>query len=192
MTAFSTWLSKLKYGWVLLAFAAVMVGLYYLFDSNKRTKPVKGQLLVLCGMDFVTLLFYILTFSLRISKLAKDAGATPRTVPRLWALLMLLASIGAFVAVLKQGAEPDEKFNKWVFALLVGVGSIFSVILFNYIGYYLSSAAFIVLVMYAMGERNKLQLIITPVVWCIFTYVVFYKLLFIKLPFGLLFSWIAK
>lgn len=192
MTAFSTWLSKLKYGWVLLAFAAVMIGLYFLFNSIKRTKPVKGQLLVLCGMDLVTLLFYILTFSLRISKLAKDAGATPRTVPRLWALLMLLASIGAFAAILKQGAEPDVKFNKWVFALLVGVGSIFSVMLFNYIGYYLSSAAFIVLVMYAMGERNKLQLILTPVIWCVFTYIVFYKMLFIKLPFGLLFSWIAK
>ena len=192
MTAFSTWLSKLKYGWILLAFAAIMVGLYYLFNSNKKTKPVKGQLLVLCGMDLVTLLFYILTFSLRISKLAKDAGATPRTMPRLWVLLMLFASVGAFFAILKQGAEQDKKFNKWVFALLVGVGSIFSVILFNYIGYYLSSAIFIVLVMYAMGERNKLQLILTPVIWCVFTYVIFYRLLFIKLPFGLLFSWIAK
>ena len=169
-----------------------MVGLYYLFNSNKKTKPVKGQLLVLCGMDLVTLLFYILTFSLRISKLAKDAGATPRTMPRLWVLLMLFASVGAFFAILKQGAEQDKKFNKWVFALLVGVGSIFSVILFNYIGYYLSSAIFIVLVMYAMGERNKLQLILTPVIWCVFTYVIFYRLLFIKLPFGLLFSWIAK
>ena len=85
-----------------------------------------------------------------------------------------------------------EKFNRWVFALLVGVGSIFSVILFQYIGYYLSSAIFIFVVMIAMGEKNKLQLILVPVIWCLFTYFVFYKLLYIKLPFGSLFSWLIK
>lgn len=188
MEAFSEWLASLSYWWILAAFAVIMTGLYFLFNANERTRAVKIQLLTLCGMDIITLLFFLLTFSLRISKLAREAGATPRTVPRLWALLMLFASIGAFFAIIKKGAEPDEKFEKWAFALLVGVGSIFSVLLFNYIGYYLSSAIFILVVMIAMGERNKLQLILTPVIWCVFTYLVFYKLLYIKLPFGKLFE----
>ncbi|MBO4410266.1 MAG: tripartite tricarboxylate transporter TctB family protein [Spirochaetales bacterium] len=192
MEAFSKWLTGLSYWWIMGGFLVIMVGLYFLFNSIQRTKPVKAQLLCLCGMDLVTLLFFLLTFNLRVSKLAAEAGATPRTMPRLWALLMLLASVGAFVAVIKQGNKPDEKFNRWVFALLVGVGSIFSVIMFNYIGYYLSSAIFIVTVMLAMGEKNKLQLILVPVIWCIFTYFVFYKLLYIKLPFGTWFSWLIK
>ena len=175
-----------------MGFVAIMTGLFLLFGIREKTKRVRVQLLCLCGMDLVTLLFYLLTFNLRVSKLAAEAGATPRTMPRLWALLMALASIGAFFAIIRSDNKPDEKFNRWVFALLVGVGSIFSVILFQYIGYYLASAIFIFVVMIAMGERNKLQLILVPVIWCVFTYFVFYKMLYIKLPFGSLFSWLAK
>lgn len=187
MTAFSTWLSKLSYGWILGGIAVVLIGFYFLFNAIPRTKHVKAQLLCVVGMDLITLLFFILTYSLRVSKMAAQSGATPRTLPRLWALLMLLASIGAYVAILKKDNKPDKGFDRWVFALLVGLGSIVSVLLFQWIGYYLSSAIFIVVVMVAMGEKNKLQLILTPIIWCVFTYFVFNKLLFISLPVGSLF-----
>jgi len=188
MTALSSWLSKLSYGWVLGGIAVLLVGFYFLFNAIPRTKPVKAQLLCVVGMDLITLLFYILTFSLRVSKMAAASGATPRTLPRLWAFLMLLASIGAYIAILKKDNKPDKGFDRWVFALLVGLGSIVSVFLFQWIGYYLSSAIFIVVVMVAMGEKNKLQLILTPVIWCVFTYFVFNKLLYISLPVGSLFK----
>ena len=188
MTSIAKWLDSLNYAYVLGGIAVLMVGFYFLFNAIPRTKPVKAQLLCVVGMDLITLLFYILTFSLRVSKMAAASGATPRTLPRLWAFLMLLASIGAYIAILKKDNKPDEKFNRWVFALMVGLGSIVSVVLFQWIGYYLSSAIFIVTVMIAMGEKNKLQLILTPVIWCIFTYFVFNKFLFISLPVGSLFK----
>ncbi|MBO7048862.1 MAG: tripartite tricarboxylate transporter TctB family protein [Spirochaetia bacterium] len=181
-------LANLSYWWILGGLTLLLVGLYFLFNSMERTKPVKGQLLCLCGMDLITLLFYLLTFSLRVSKIAAEAGATPRTMPRLWAFLMVFVSAGAAYAILKSSRKPDEKFDRWVFALLVGAGSIFSVIMFNIIGYYLSSAIFILVVMLAMGERNRLQLVLVPLAWCVFTYFVFYKLLYISLPFGSLFT----
>ena len=192
MANFSKWLTNLSYWWILLGFLIIMTGFYFLFGIWQKTKRVRVQLLCLVGMDLVTLIFYLLTFNLRVSKLAAEAGATPRTMPRLWALLMTLASIGAFLAIIKDDNKEDERFNKWAFALLVGVGSIFSVILFQYIGYYLSSALFIFVVMIAMGERNKLQLILVPVIWCLFTYFVFYRMLYIKLPFGSLFNWLPN
>ena len=175
-----------------MGFLATMTGLFFLFGIWPRTKRVRIQLLCLCGMNLVTLLFYLLTFNLRVSKLAAEAGATPRTMPRLWALLMALASIGAFFAIIKSENKEDEKFNRWIFALLVGVGSIFSVIMFQYIGYYLSSAIFIFVVMIAMEERNITQLILVPVIWCLFTYYVFFRMLYIKLPFGSLFNWLPN
>ena len=188
MTSIAKWLDSLNYAYVLGGIAVLMVGFYFLFNAIPRTKPVKAQLLCVVGMDLITLLFYLLTFSLRVSKMAASSGATPRTLPRLWAFLMLLASIGAYIAILKKDNKPDEKFNRWVFALMVGLGSIVSVVLFQWIGYYLSSAIFIVTVMIAMGEKNKLQLILTPIIWCIFTYFVFNKFLFISLPVGSLFK----
>ena len=188
MTALSKWLTDLHYGWVLGGIAVLLIGFYFLFNAIPRTKPVKAQLLCVVGMDLVTLLFYLMTFSLRVSKMAAAAGATARTLPRLWAFLMLLASIGAYVAILKKSNKPDKKFDRWVFALLVGLGSIVSVLLFQWIGYYLSSALFIVIVMVAMGERNWIQLTLTPIIWCVFTYFVFNKLLYISLPVGSLFK----
>ena len=188
MTALSNWLKSLSYGYVLGGIAVLMIGFYFLFNAIPRTKPVKAQLLCVVGMDLITLLFYILTFSLRVSKMAAQSGATPRTMPRLWAFLMIFASIGAYIAILKKDNKPDAKFDRWVFALMVALGSIVSVILFQWIGYYLSSAIFIVTVMIAMGEKNKLQLILTPVLWCVFTYFVFNKFLFISLPVGSLFK----
>ena len=188
MSEISNWLNLLSYGYVLGGLAALMIGFYFIFNAIPRTKPVKAQLLCVVGMDLITLLFYILTFSLRVSKMAAQSGATPRTMPRLWAFLMIFASIGAYIAILKKDNKPDAKFDRWVFALLVALGSIVSVILFQWIGYYLSSALFIVTVMIAMGEKNKLQLILTPVLWCVFTYFVFNKFLFISLPVGSLFK----
>ena len=188
MEALSKWINSLSYGYVLGGLAVLMIGFYFLFNAIPRTKPVKAQLLCVVGMDLITLLFYTLTFSLRVSKMAAQSGATPRTMPRLWAFLMIFASIGAYIAILKKDNKPDAKFDRWVFALLVALGSIVSVILFQWIGYYLSSALFIVTVMIAMGEKNKLQLILTPVLWCVFTYFVFNKFLFISLPVGSLFK----
>ena len=188
MEALSKWINSLSYGYVLGGLAVLMIGFYFIFNAIPRTKPVKAQLLCVVGMDLITLLFYILTFSLRVSKMAAQSGATPRTMPRLWAFLMIFASIGAYIAILKKDNKPDAKFDRWVFALLVALGSIVSVILFQWIGYYLSSALFIVTVMIAMGEKNKLQLILTPVIWCVFTYFVFNKFLFISLPVGSLFK----
>ena len=188
MEALSKWINSLSYGYVLGGLAVLMIGFYFIFNAIPRTKPVKAQLLCVVGMDLITLLFYILTFSLRVSKMAAQSGATPRTMPRLWAFLMIFASIGAYIAILKNDNKPDAKFDRWVFALLVALGSIVSVILFQWIGYYLSSALFIVTVMIAMGEKNKLQLILTPVLWCVFTYFVFNKFLFISLPVGSLFK----
>ena len=188
MTALSNWLNTLSYGWILGGLAVLLIAFYFIFNAIPKTRPVKAQLLCVVGMDLITLLFFILTSSLRISKLAAEAGASARTLPRLWAFLMLIASIGAYAAILKKDSAPDAKFDRWVFALLVGLGSIVSVLLFNFIGYYLSSAIFIVVVMIAMNEKNKLQLIITPIAWVVFTYLVFNKLLYIKLPVGSLFK----
>ena len=188
MTALSKWLSSLSYGYIIGGLVVLLVAFYFLFNAIPRTKPVKGQLLCVVGMDLITLLYYLLTFSLRVSKMAAQSGATPRTMPRLWAFLMVFASVGAYIAILKKDNKPDKKFDRWVFALLVALGSIVSVALFQWIGYYLSSALFIVTVMITMGEKNKLQLILTPIIWCVFTYFVFNKLLFISLPVGSLFK----
>ena len=120
MEAFLKWVTDLSHWWVFLSFAVILTGLFFLFNSFQRTKKAKFQLLVLSGIDLVTLLFFLLTFNLRISKLAASSGATPRTMPRLWAFLMLVISAGSFFVIIKKGAKEDHPlsfdlclFNPW-------------------------------------------------------------------------------
>lgn len=188
MEAFSKWLTNLHYGWIVLGFMVIMLGLFFLFRAFPRTRRVMGQLLTLSGMCLITLLFFLLTFSLKVSKMAADAGFSARTMPRLWCFLMLPTAVAAFVQILKDDNEADEPFGKWQLALGVALGSIFSIILFQFVGYYISSAVFIFLVMWVMKERKWTMLTFTPLGWVAFTYFIFQKLLYINLPTGMLFS----
>lgn len=187
MEAFAQWLSSLHYIWIVVCSVVIMVGLFFLFRAFPRTRQKMGQLLVLSGMSLLSLLFYILTFSLKVSKMAADAGFTARTMPRLWCALMLPIAIAAYIQILKDNQE-EEKFGRWTLALGVALGSIFSVIIFNFAGYYISSAVFIFAVMWVMKERRWTMLTFTPLGWVAFTYFFFQKLLFINLPVGMLFS----
>lgn len=188
MEAFSKWLASLHYTWFLVAFVVVMAGLFFLFRAFPRTRRVRGQLLTLSGMCLIALVFFLLTFSLKVSKIAADTGFSARTMPRLWCLLMLPTAIAAFVQIIKNDGEPDEPFGRWTLALGVALGSIFSVMLFQFVGYYISSAVFIFLVMWVMKERKWTMLTFTPLGWVAFTYFIFQKLLYINLPAGMLFT----
>lgn len=185
MTAFSKWLASLAYYWILLGAVVLMVLLFFIFRAIPKTRRLTGQLMTFSGMCVMTLLFYILTFSLRATRIAGSAAFTARTMPRLWCALMLPVAIAAFVEILRRGGN-DEKFGRWGLALGVALGSIFSVILFSFLGYYLSSAAFIFGVMWVMKERRWKMLVLTPVAWVAFTYLIFQRVLFIGLPTGIL------
>lgn len=188
MEAFSQWLASLDYYWIVVAAVVIMLGLFFLFRAFPRTRRVMAQLLVLSGMCLLALLFFLLTFTLKVSKMAVDTGFSARTMPRFWCLLMLPVAVAAFVQILKKDHAEDEKFGRWGLALGVALGSIFSVILFQFVGYYISSAVFIFIVMWVMKERKWTMLTFTPLGWVAFTYLIFQKLLYINLPTGMLFS----
>ncbi|MBQ3077330.1 MAG: tripartite tricarboxylate transporter TctB family protein [Clostridia bacterium] len=188
MEAFGKWLGGLHFMWFIAAGLLIMAVLFVIFRSNAKTRPKMGQLLTLSGMCVMTLFFYLLTWSLRVSKMAQESGCTARTIPRLWCVLMVPAALGAFFAILKEDNKPDKPYGQWTLALGVAAGAIFSVVLFQYVGYYISSALFIFAVMWVMEERNWKMLIGTPVCWVVFTYFVFDQFLYISLPIGALFE----
>ena len=187
MEAFSKWLASLDYYWILLGAVVIMAALFFVFRAIPKTRPVTGQLITLSGMCVLSLLFYILTFSLRVSKMSASTGFTARTMPRLWCALMVPIAIAAFVEIIRHGSK-DEPFGRWGLALGVALASIFSVLMFKFLGYYISSALFIVGVMLVMNERRWKMLVITPAAWIVFTYFVFQKMLYIGLPSGMLFD----
>lgn len=186
MAAFASFLSKISLIWIALAWVVLMALLGLLFSRFERTRPYMGQLLVLSGICLVALLFFVLTFDLKVRKM--DMHVTAATMPRVWAAALVPVAVLAFVSILNLSSAPDKPFERWQMVVLVIAAVFSSVYLFDYIGYYISSALFLVLMMVMMRERKWTRLVLVPAVWCAFTYLVFEKLLYMSLPQG---QWIT-
>ncbi len=187
MTAFAKMLASLSIWWILLGFLIILAALFLAFGRGEKTRPVRGQLLVLSAICLMALLFFIITFSFKGSKMA--AGATAATMPRAWAVLLAPVAGLCALNILSESNEPDAGFGpRWKMVVTVAAAIFASVFLFKYIGYYLSSAVFLVLLMWFMEERRPAALIGVPVCWVLFSYFVFAKFLFIALPAGALFE----
>jgi putative tricarboxylic transport membrane protein len=186
VSALATTLTSLNVGWIVLGYAVIMAVLLLIFRKSKKIRPYTGQMMVVCGICLFALLFFILTFAFKVSKMA--TGATASTMPRTWCVALLPISILCIISILNGSSNPDEPFQRWKFVIGVTFAVFASVFLFSYIGYYLSSALFIVLLMWLLGERKAVTLVAVPVIWDVFTYLVFARVLYISLPIGALFE----
>lgn len=186
MEDFAKMLANLNVMWYLLFLAVAEAILFVVFRRIKKLRPYTGQLLLLSAFLLVALIFFLLTFSFKVSKMA--SGVSARSMPRLWIFLILVSGIMVVVNILAGKEEPDAPLGRWQLSVAVIVLSILSVVLFSYIGYYISSGLFIVAFMLLLGERKPVPLVVTPIAWGVFTYFVFNKFLFITLPVGSLFQ----
>ncbi len=186
MEAFAKWLVSLNALWYLAALAVVLIALFFVFRNIKRLRPYTGQLLLLSAFVLIAVIFFLLTFSFKVSKLA--SGVSARSMPRLWIGLLLLSAVAVVLDIVFHKEKPDLPIGNWKLVAIVVVIAVLSVTLFSYIGYYISSALFILAFMMLLGERKPVVLAAVPVGWCVFTYFIFNKLLFISLPVGALFS----
>lgn len=188
MKAIGQFLTDINPLWLLAGFAAILVALFFVYSKFPKTKPFRGQLLVITGFCLFTLLFFLMGFDFKVNKQMRDAGFFANTVPNTWAALMVPCAIMVVVNIFSATNKPDEPFGKWVLALGIGVAALAAVFLFEYIGYYLSSVLFLLLMMWLLRERRLPILIGLPVGWCVFVYFVFDKLLYMGLPVGSLFD----
>ena len=173
-----------------LVFLVLVLALGWLaIRPFKKLHPYTGQILVLVGIFWIGLLFYFITFSFRVPRFTSVA-TTGATVPRFWFYVLIPITILAFIPMLNGHEVPDGKRgNLWRVGSVLGI-LVLSLVGFSYIGYYLSSAIFLVVVMWVLDCRNKIELVTIPVGWVIFSYFFFARFLYVRLPIGSLFSWL--
>ena len=164
----------LALGWVLLR-------------PFKKLHPYTGQVLVIIGILWVGILFFFITYAFRIPRFA-NVVTTGATIPRFWFYVLIPVSFLAFIPMLKGEEIPDEKRGNLQRLGLVFATLVISLLLFRSIGYYISSALFLVVVMWLLDSRSKIDLIAVPVGWVIFSYFFFNRLLYVRLPIGSLIS----
>jgi len=145
---------------------------------RSRKREYFGEILVPSSLIALSVLFLAITFSFP----SEEAG--PSDVPRLWIFWMCVLCGVILWQVFRGKAKPDPESGRLGFLLLVTallIGYFFAI---QIAGYFISSFVFLALLMHILAFKNKLIIGTVAAGWVIFSYVVFYRLLYIQLPLG--------
>jgi putative tricarboxylic transport membrane protein len=141
-------------------------------------KKYLGNILLPCALIALSILFFAITFSFP----KEEVG--PAAIPHLWIFwTVLLCSWLLYQTILAKG-EPDPESGRIGFLLLIMVLLVTYYFAIQILGYFLSTFLFLVLLMHILSYKKKMVIILVTGGWVVFSYLVFYKLLFIQLPLG--------
>lgn len=138
-------------------------------------------ILLMCGV------FY--TQSLEFPE-QEDVG--PEVVPYLWMIFIAFFCVYlVFKAVKKQGGcDPEPGQLRTVFAYAAFV--VLYLLVIESFGYFISTLIFLAVSMFFLGFRKPFIIAAVTLGWLVFSYGIFYKLLYIPLPIGpLLNPWLG-
>jgi len=165
---------------ILSLFAALAVTGVLVYRSGR--KQYLGNILVLCSMIAFALVLFAITFSFPM----EEAG--PAVVPYLWVFWTILLCSVILWQLFRGTGKPDPESGRLLF--LASVISLLIAYYFaiGFIGYFLSSFLFLVIVMHLLAYPKKRTIYFVAGGWVLFSYVVFYRALYIQLPLGRLFE----
>ena len=137
------------------------------------------NILIPCILIAVSLIFIALTFGF-----ARQEEAGPALVPRLWIYLIVVLS-GIILWQIFRGkdkvAPKIERPGLLIFVIAALIGYF---VVMPFLGYFLSTFLFIVLLLNVLSYPKKVLIYVIAGGWCIVSYLVFYKLCYIQLPLG--------
>ncbi|MBT8332877.1 MAG: hypothetical protein HKP41_00440 [Desulfobacterales bacterium] len=143
-----------------------------------KSKEYTGQSIIPTLMILFPLLLWAVTFSFP----TEEAG--PALIPRLWIFWIVLLSAILLGFCVFGKTEKDPKRGRIGF-LIIGIGLVISYYFaMDYLGYFISSFFFLAILMYMLSYRKPLTIILVCSGWVLFSYLIFYKLLYIQLPLG--------
>jgi len=157
--------------------AAIALSGYFIYKSTFAS--TLGRIMVIGFFLLISIVFYLQSFLFPVSS---EVG--PAVVPRLWIFALVPLSLLLLVKTLRN-KEGVEQAGPRIDIVLTFIGFLVVYLLaMNYIGYFLSTFLFMIAGMIYLGYKNKKVMLITAATWIVFSYFIFYKILFVPLPLG--------
>jgi hypothetical protein len=165
----------------ILFIATLMLGVFA--SRSFLKKEYRGQFAVLVALIYISIVFFIMTFGFRKSGLVSAAA-----VPRLWILGILSCCTYLLVIMLNGTESPDPSTSSFAKPIQYILLALVYVVLIPYLGFFIASLAFLIIGIVILAYRRWTVIIGVALGWLAFSYFLFYKLLFVPLPEGLLIS----
>lgn len=163
--------------WLTIGVLAILVGLGIAVRFS-RFRPYLGNILLPACLVVLSLVFWVFTYEF------KDEAAGPAVIPRLYLLVILVLSAILLIRIFREKEkEVPPLGRKGFLALLVAI-LIGYFLVMPWAGYFLSTFLFIALMMHLLSYPKKGLIWLIAGGWVIFSYFLFYKLLYIQLPLG--------
>ena len=155
-------------------------------QSTEKTPRYTGNVLLPLSILLMCGVFY--TQTLDFPEL-EDVG--PEVVPYLWMIILVVFCVFLVFQGVRKSGNPDPEPGQLRTLFTYVSFIIFYLLVIESAGYFLSTFIFLVVSMLYLGFRKRLVIVATSLSWIIFSYAIFYKLLYISLPVGPLLSpWI--
>ena len=172
-------------GLLLLAVVVALLAVLWFLAGAAGKKDRAGALLV--AFFFMELGAGAILLAFGFDEMSQS-DSNPRLVPICWGLALFVCALIQFVKVWRK-----RDYKKVEFGQVGRVAVVFAVVaaallVFDYLGFFLSTGLMIITLMLVMGERRKFLMAATACVWMAATWAVFNKFLLLGLPVGRLFT----
>ena len=179
-------LARFAQGYPLMGLIIGLIVILILFGIRiyrSNLTHILGRVMVIGFFLIVSTVFYLQSLIFPINSVIGAAA-----VPRLWITVLIPLNLLLLVRTIKRREEIGASGSK-VNLVLTFIGFlVVYLIAMLYIGYFISTFIFVVgSTIYLGYDKLKISIIVATV-WVLFSYIVFYKILFVPLPMGAFFN----
>jgi len=169
--------------WVLCAGMLVLLFAGRLILKKVIGREYMGQALVILAMGLVSAVFLALTIWFPVR-----GEVSAAVVPRLWIIGIFACLIYLATKIARKTEDPDEAAGDLMLPFKFMAVTLGYIVLMVLVGYFIASLFFLGVTMHLLAYKRKAVVLSISGGWMVFSYVVFYKVLFVPLPQGLLIS----
>ena len=145
----------------------------------------KNEAIFAGALIIISIAFFKETFSFPVILKATEPG--PSIMPRIYSIILFFSAIYYAVKNFRKKRETSENkrsINKML--ILAVILTFLYILLIPFLGYFISTVIYLLIIMFIMEERKKSAYIILPSMVLLFSYLIFYKLLLVQFPLGIM------
>lgn len=135
---------------------------------------------IIVSVIFFCFMLLIFILALQIPSKPIDGGPGPGYIPLIYSSIGMLLSLGIFINSIRE--KTSEKFylsNHFFLFILIITGY---AILIPILNYYIATIIFIIIILLIMGARKLSLILLLPLIYSVFIFMIFEKVMGIPMP----------